>query len=108
MSPEQLATIRAERNAALENLRIHQPILWCIIIQPRGEAAIAEALAWPIDTIREELTTLLHTKQIRRRSLKGNIYYDVQAKDRDNRRLWKRAQNIKYNNFKQLIEEKKK
>lgn len=106
MTPEELEALRTERNTQLENLRIHDPILWCIIIQPRGEKALAEHLAWPIDKVRERLTELHKAKRISKKRFMSAWVYIPHPDDRELKRLARRAANIKFNNHKQLGKEK--
>lgn len=104
-TPTELDAIRAERNNALENLRLHDPILWCIVTQQRGARAIAEVLAWPIDQVEARLL-YLHTKRtiIKKKYLSG-VVYTLQKDQRDLIRLRRRAQNIRYTNRRQWKEE---
>lgn len=107
-TPEELAALRAERNAALENLRINDPILWAILIQQRGDKALAELFAWPLDQVRARIMELHKAKRITKKRYMGHIVFAPHPKDLELKRLCKRAQNIKFNNQKQLTEERKK
>lgn len=105
MTPEQLEALRTERNTQLENLRIHDPILWAITTKSRGERALAEHLAWPIDQVRERLAELHKAKRIiKKRFMRGWIY-TPHPDDRELKRLARRAANIKFNNHQQLKQE---
>jgi hypothetical protein len=101
MTPEELEAIRAERNAALDQLRIDDPILWLIVIQPRGEKALIEAIVWPAERVRRRIEELLHTKLIKRARHMGHTIYRSNPDNRELKRLAKRALNIKYTNRKE-------
>lgn len=97
----ELEAIRTERNNQLEQLRINDPILWCIITQQRGAKAIAENLARPIDQVEARLLEL-HTERliVKKRYMSG-VIYTLQKDQRDLIRLRRRAQNIRYHNRKE-------